>query len=271
MTEAAELAEGFRETEIGLLPSDWKIAKLGELCNKPEYGITASATENPTDVKFLRITDIQEGRVIWASIPYCQCSKEEFEKYKLHTGDIVIARIGATTGKTYLIVTCPKSVFASYLIRMRTNDMLLPEYLDHFTNTGIYWKQINSSKGGRLKQGINIPILKNLSIPLPPLAEQQKIASVLSTIQEAKEKTENVIKANRELKKSMMKHLFTYGPVPFEEAEKVPLKETEIGMIPEHWEVIKLGDYCMKPEYGLTASAIDKAWSEPHRLDTKDL
>jgi restriction endonuclease S subunit len=81
-------------------------------------------------------------------------------------------------------------------------------------------------------------------IPLPVIDEQRKLSFILSIIQEAKEKTENVINALKELKKSMMKHFFTYGPVSVEDAEKVPLKETEIGMIPEHWEVGMLGNYC---------------------------
>jgi len=65
---------------------------------------------------------------------------------------------------------------------------------------------------------------------------------VLSAVQEAKEKTQAVIDATKALKKSMMKHLFTYGPVPPEETENVPLKETEIGKVPEDWEVVKLGE-----------------------------
>jgi type I restriction enzyme S subunit len=77
-----------------------------------------------------------------------------------------------------------------------------------------------------------------VQIPLPPLEEQKAIAGILSTVQSAIEKTEKVINALKNLKKSMMKHLFTYGPVAEEEAEKVELKETEIGPIPKHWEVI---------------------------------
>ncbi|MBN2535146.1 MAG: hypothetical protein JXB88_19850 [Spirochaetales bacterium] len=65
---------------------------------------------------------------------------------------------------------------------------------------------------------------------------------MLSTVHEAREKTEAVIQAVRELKKSLMKYLFTYGSVPVEEADKVKLKESGIGMIPEDWEVIDLGN-----------------------------
>lgn len=80
-----------------------------------------------------------------------------------------------------------------------------------------------------------------IKIPLPPLSEQKKIAAILSAVQDAREKTEAVIDAARELKKSMMKHLFTYGPVPVSEAEKVELQETEIGPVPNEWNYVKLG------------------------------
>ena len=86
------------------------------------------------------------------------------------------------------------------------------------------------------------PDLVNYIFPLPPLPEQQKIAAVLSAVQTAKEKTEAMIAATKALKKSIMKHLFTYGAVPPEEAENVRLKETEIGKMPENWEVVKLGE-----------------------------
>lgn len=84
-------------------------------------------------------------------------------------------------------------------------------------------------------------ILKEKLIVKPHLPEQQKVAAVLSNVMEAKEKTEAVINATKELKRSMMKHLFTNGPVSLEDSGKVKLKETEIGEIPEHWEIIDFG------------------------------
>jgi len=85
-------------------------------------------------------------------------------------------------------------------------------------------------------------MLGKLLVPIPPLSEQRNIAFILSSVQQAIEKTEAVIQATKELKKSLMNHLFTYGPVPITEREQVQLKETKIGEIPEEWEVVRIKD-----------------------------
>jgi type I restriction enzyme, S subunit len=64
------------------------------------------------------------------------------------------------------------------------------------------------------------------------------------------EAQDKIITAARELKKSPMRHLFIYGPVPLDQADQVPLKETEIGPVPEHWEVVQLGEVA-RIRYGL--------------------
>ena len=72
------------------LPESWEWKNLGELVLNIQYGYTASATDKPTKIKFLRITDLQENSVDWETVPFCNCS--EIDKYKLFPGDIVIAR-----------------------------------------------------------------------------------------------------------------------------------------------------------------------------------
>ena len=153
---------------------------LGDFAESVDYGVTASATEQPIGPKFLRITDIQNGAVNWESVPWCDCDSRSASDARLKAGDIVFARTGATTGKSFLIRECPTdAVFASYLIRVRVGDSADPRFVSHFFQTPIYWAQITKSARGVAQPGVNATTLKALEIPLPPLAEQRRIAEVL--------------------------------------------------------------------------------------------
>ena len=92
-------------------------------------------------------------------------------------------------------------------------------------------------------------LLKEASLPCPPLPEQRAIARVLRTVQEAIEATERVIEAAKELKRSMMEYLFTYGPVPVDQADQVELKEkeTDVGSFPSTWQVASLAEVASEP------------------------
>jgi type I restriction enzyme S subunit len=173
-----------QESEIGSIPSHWEISNLGNLIEKPKYGLTASAALEQVGPKFLRITDIQDGTVTWESVPYCKCDKSDFEKCRLKSDDIMVARIGATTGKTFFVKNPPVAVFASYLICIRAKENVSSGYLYHYTKSDIYWRQINAAKGGRLKGGVNIPVLKNLIVPLPPKDDQRQIITMLAASDE---------------------------------------------------------------------------------------
>jgi type I restriction enzyme S subunit len=238
-----DLPDGFQMTEFGPLPEDWRVVRLGEVAEKPQYGFTAAAQRDPVGPKMLRITDIQDGNVNWNAVPYCECGNDDIPKYLLEAGDILFARTGSV-GKAFLVSSVPEpSIFASYLIRVRVDRTRLdPQFAFLFMQSAAYWSQIASQTHGAVQPNVNATQLRSLLLPLPPLDEQRAIAHVLRTVQRAKEATEGVIAALKELKKSLMQHLFTYGPVPVTERERVPLQETEIGPIPAHWRVVRLGE-----------------------------
>jgi len=198
-----------KETEIGPVPEHWKVVKLGEVCEKPQYGCRATASPNPVGPKFLRISDIQDERVNWEAVPYCALPAEELGGCQLIPGDIVVARIGATTGKSYLIKDCPTAVFASYLIRIRTKSLLTPSFLGAWMKTDSYWGQINSNKGGRLKLGVNAPVLKALQMPLPLFDEQADIARLLERADRKLEIEESRKLALDSLFTTLLHHLMT--------------------------------------------------------------
>lgn len=115
--QAAKEAEAFvysaSESLFEVRPG-WTNARVSDFCERPQYGYTASAQTEPVGPRLLRITDIQNRRVNWDTVPFCHCPKPE--PYLLRDGDLVFARTGATTGKSFLVRDCPTSVFASYLI-----------------------------------------------------------------------------------------------------------------------------------------------------------
>jgi len=158
----------------------WRVVPLGEIA-AISYGYTAKASSEPVGPKFLRITDIQDNSVNWDTVPFCSIGATEHRRHVIKDGDIVFARTGATTGKSFLIKNPPDAVCASYLIKLRVEGRqdILPEYLSAFFQTTQYWKAIEFGTEGAAQGGFNASKLAGMPIPLPPLDEQKRIVAVL--------------------------------------------------------------------------------------------
>ena len=153
----------------------------------------------------MRITDIQDNKVDWETVPFTDFDDNKVSSYILHNGDIVFARTGATVGKSYLIQgLSQKAIYASYLIRIQTFDLILPEYVKLFFESGYYWEQIELSSVGIGQPNVNGTILGYLNIPLPPFAEQKRIVieieqwlSLIDQIEQGKDDLHSVIKQTK--------------------------------------------------------------------------
>src|SRR6266487_1981874 len=154
-----------------------RTVRVREVSESIQYGHTASATQRQEGPRFLRITDIQDGKVDWNSVPSCDIVAEDVPKYRLSKGDLVFARTGATTGKSFLIRDCPEAVFASYLIRVRASSDVDPRYLALFFQSPDYWQQIERGKRGIGQPNVNGKTLGEVKLPLRPLDEQQCIVA----------------------------------------------------------------------------------------------
>ena len=216
------------------LPQGWMWTTLQEVCSAPQYGWTTKASSQGT-LRLLRTTDITADSLSWDTVPFCSEEPPDKEKYLLKTGDIVISRAGSV-GCSYLIKNPPNAVFASYLIRFCPLPMIDEYYLSFFLKSSFYWNTISSEKTGSTLPNVNATKLKRVPVPLPSLPEQHAIAHVLQTIQEAKFARQREIALERERKAALMDFLFSHG------TKGEPRKQTEIGEIPESWEVTKLGD-----------------------------
>lgn len=137
--------------------------RLENLIEGTQYGYNASALQSGRN-KFLRISDIHESKVDWETVPYCNCDDEE--TYFLKKDDLLIARTGGTTGKSFKIENPPKnSIYAGYLIRIRAKKEVNPDYIYLFLHSFAYWSQIVNLNERNFRPKANAENLKALIIP----------------------------------------------------------------------------------------------------------
>jgi len=214
LKNAREVFESYLQSIFNKRRKGWVEITLSNL-SEINYGYTESASFENTGPKFLRITDIQNNSVDWSAVPYCPIEPKNLLKYKLENGDIVFARTGATTGKSYLIDNPPESVFASYLIRVRLiAENLLPSFLNMFFQTRLYWENIRTGISGSAQGGFNATKLGELVIPFPNSIDEQK--SLISKIENFSTETQHLesiykkkLAAIEELKKSLLHKAFS--------------------------------------------------------------
>ena len=206
-----ELTAQWRK-EHGVGMESWEKANLGKYVDS-QYGYTESASLEQVGPKFLRITDIQDGVVNWANVPFCKIGDTDFERYAVSKNDIMIARTGATTGKSYLIVDDVKAVFASYLIRIKIKSpKLQPQYLYGFMQSQMYWGQITEFSAGIAQPGVNAKKLKEIILSIPSVPEQTEVVRILDDLlakeRQAKEAAERVLEQIDLIKKAILARAF---------------------------------------------------------------
>ena len=159
------------------LPKGWAWARWGDLSLSIQYGYNAPA-KTAGRIKMVRITDIQNGKIIWDGVPYCEIPDMDIECYELKIGDILFARTGGTVGKSHLVADVPTpAVYAGYLIRTRCSSLLNPEYFKYFMESTLYWSQLRKGTIATAQPNCNGQTLSKMIVPLPPLAEQQRIVA----------------------------------------------------------------------------------------------
>ena len=183
------------------VPSSWVWTTVNSISKSILYGVSESAKASGK-YKLLRITDIQNNSVHWDSVPYTDFDENKANSYLLSDGDILFARTGATVGKSYLVQgLTEEAIYASYLIRVQTYNVVLPQYVKFYFESGYYWEQIEQESVGVGQPNVNGTILGNLHIPMPPIHEQCRIVSeltkwmgIIDVIEQGKTDLQTVIK-----------------------------------------------------------------------------
>ena len=251
---------------------EWKLSELS-VDGKGHYGIGAPAIpydkNKPT---YLRITDINDDGTInfldLKSVDY-----EDSNKYLLKENDIVFARTGNSTGRSYFYQKEHGDfVYAGFLIKFSIDPQKVnPKILKYYTHSQEYYNWVKSFDTGGTRGNINAKTFGDMPISLPKRCVQDKIVGILSAL-DAKIENNNKINANLE---AQAEALFKSWFVDFTPFKDQPFVDSELGPIPQGWKVGKLGDIGeivggstpskSKPEYYTTHGI---AWLTPKDLST---
>jgi type I restriction enzyme S subunit len=217
---------------------------LGEsLIGRPYYGINAAAVPYSDRLPtYIRITDISpEGRFAPAELASVDAARAS--DYLLAQGDIVLARTGATVGKSYRYrADDGQLVFAGFLIRVRPNPACLePGYLAAYLTSAPYWSWVRLMSMRSGQPGINGNEYAHLPVPHPPLPEQRAIAATLSDVDALLDGLDRLIAKKRDLKQAAMQQLLS--------------GQTRLPGFYGEWEVKRLGDHVVFLRNGVNSRA----------------
>ena len=169
-------------SQLGEIPEGWEVKALGEVCEKPQYGYTASAKEGPVGPKFVRITDINKKNWMeWELVPHCEISDSDRAKYRLHEGDVLIARM-ADPGHGCMIEEDWEAVFASYLIRFRPTEDRLARFLQYWLRSDTYWELVEARGDGTTRISLNAKVLSGFPLALATSQVLDAFAEQISAI-----------------------------------------------------------------------------------------
>ena len=156
----------FKEGEV-----EWKT--LGEIGDFT-YGYAAKAMDSG-DARFVRITDINKDGKLSKENPMYVELNEENEKYTLDKNDLLMARTGATFGKTMIFEEDYPAVYAGFLIKLNLNKTIInAKYYWHFAQSDFFWEQANKLVSGGGQPQFNANALKQVRVPIPYPSHPQK-------------------------------------------------------------------------------------------------
>ena len=261
-------------------PADeWIHCTLADACSAINYGLTASASSRSDGPKFLRITDIVSGSPNWSTVPHVEADDDTIAKYRLHDGDIVIARTGASTGTSAYVSDPPPSVFASYLVRLQARPGFDARFLAYYLKSEDFWGFIRGVLGDKSAQ----PNASASTMTAAPFrvpkdeVEQRAIAHVLGTLDDKIELNRRMNETLEEMARALFKSWFVdFDPVqakmegrwrrgeslpglPAEHYDLFPdrLVDSELGEVPEGWGVKALGEVAKQRRSGVKPEEID--------------
>ncbi len=229
------MKEGYVKTAVGDIPVDWEVVKLGDIANTfaggtPKRSISEYYIGN---IPWVKSGEVDNNNILETEEHVSELAIKETATRLIKPDSILVALYGATAGKIGILKVEACSNQAVLAVCSKDNS-IENEFLYHFLKMQTT-KLLNLSQGSG-QPNLSKSIVDGVSIPQPPLYEQQKIAEILSTVDEKIDFIDQQIKETQELKKGLMQRLLTKG------IDHTEFKDSPLGEIPKSWEIMSLGN-----------------------------
>ena len=226
-------------TELGEIPSEWYIEVLGECSNVTKLA-GFEFTEymeyiDDGEIIALRALNLKNGKLNLEDIKKIDKKvSESLTRSKLYINDVLFSYVG-TVGEVAVIEENDKFHLAPNVAKLTFNDSIVPKFALQYLMSSNMRNEINKYVTTTSQPALSMENIRKLKMIVPKKEEQEKISLILSTVDEQIDNVDALIEKNKELKKGLMQTLLTKG------IGHTKFKKTEIGEIPEEWEVINAG------------------------------
>jgi len=239
---------GYKQTEVGIIPEDWEQITLGKFQEKVGSGITpkgGASVYKSSGRPFVRSQNVGWGQLQLKNLAFIdEKTHASFPSTELRTGDVLLNITGASIGRS--AVVCNSIVGGNvnqHVCIIRTTKDLENTYLCYLLNFDIGQRQIDSFQAGGNREGLNFGQIRSFQFPKPPTTTEQKaIAGALSDVDGLIAGLEALIAKKRAIKTATMQQLLTGKTRLPGFGQGKGMKQTEIGEIPDDWEVATLLD-----------------------------
>ncbi|EAY25963.1 restriction endonuclease subunit S [Microscilla marina] len=231
---------GYKDSPLGEIPEDWEVVKLGDIAKVSAGGtpLRSKQEEYFTNghIPWVKTLDLNNSIIEDTEEKITSLALKETSCNLLPKNTVLVAMYGGFNqiGRTGLLKIEATTNQAISALNIKS-DNIYPEFILAWLNAKVeVWKKFAASS--RKDPNITKKDVEHFPIVIPPLAEQQEIADILSTVDEKIATIDERLAHTQQLKKGLMQRLFTRG------LGHTSFKASPLGEIPESWEVVKLGD-----------------------------